>query len=163
MAKSKFTVLPPNIETEVQERAVRNMRLAFRRAIKRNAMPKWAEHPKHKKVFLRIYRKSAIKNHFASSYGRTQGFYHVDHIVPLAGENVCGLMVPWNLHVIPAVINLAKSTIIVEEWHGKMPNDGKRQLRAAQQKNRAESGRYLERRRKREQAKRTNTFDVLFK
>lgn len=170
MAYRKFTSLPSGIEAEVQQRAVRNMRLAFKRAIKRNAMPKWAEMPKHKRAFLQIYRKSAIKNRFASSYGKAGDFFQVDHIVPLAGENVCGLMVPWNLHVIHSVVNNAKSTMIVEEWHNKMPDDGKKQLRAAQEKNRLESEGYLRRKREREQMKAKNrsaqqdpTFDVLFR
>lgn len=34
--------------------------------------------------------------------------HDVDHVVPLKGENICGLHVPWNLAIVPASLNRSK-------------------------------------------------------
>lgn len=74
---------------------------ATRRARKRNAMPKWLtkEQINEIKSFYTTARKTSAT--FDESF-------HVDHIIPLKGDNVCGLHVPWNLQILPGSVNISK-------------------------------------------------------
>lgn len=67
-----------------------------------NAVPNWLT-PEMKQQIRDIYV------HMRDCRAVTGEEYHVDHIVPLNGENICGLHVPWNLQVLPADVNLSKS------------------------------------------------------
>ena len=73
-------------------------RVARRRALQLRAMPGWAN---------RFFINEAY--HLASLRTRMLGFpWHVDHIVPLISEIVCGLHTHDNLRVISGKENLAK-------------------------------------------------------
>ena len=75
---------------------------AERRAKQLNATPTWltCEHKAHIK---RTYKLAQTMQEITGKK------YHVDHIVPLNNQNICGLHVPWNLQVLQADLNLSKS------------------------------------------------------
>lgn len=66
------------------------------------ATPSWLT-PDQRALIENLYK---FRANVSGVVGRE---YHVDHIVPLQSEIVCGLHVPWNLQVIPAKDNLSKS------------------------------------------------------
>lgn len=73
------------------------------RARKRNACPEWLTKEQHQQI-ADIYARSV-------ELSAGTGIAHeVDHIVPLAGVEICGLHVPWNLQVITAEENRKKGT-----------------------------------------------------
>ena len=65
----------------------------------RLATPAWLDEVQ-KKVIEAIYEMAELRT---LMFGTP---YHVDHIIPLRGKNVCGLHVPWNLETVPAKENL---------------------------------------------------------
>jgi hypothetical protein len=75
---------------------------AKRTNMKRDATPTW----------LTKDQLDEIENFYWLSNDLTKvsgEVYHVDHIVPIQGKTVCGLHVPWNLQILPADLNIAKS------------------------------------------------------
>ena len=74
---------------------------AKRRAVQKSATPSW----------LTAIHKAQIQEMYEIALARdvqTGVKHHVDHIVPIMGENVSGMHVPWNLRVITAKENLSK-------------------------------------------------------
>ena len=79
-----------------------NVKNNRRRASKLNATPKWSEDDKIKIVYEKAKWLESL----------TGLKYHVDHIIPLKGKNVCGLHVWANLQILEVSVNLKKSNTI---------------------------------------------------
>lgn len=78
---------------------------ARRRVAVLQAIPSWANLEKIKDIYKQ--REELTK--------QTGIVYHVDHIIPLRGRNVCGLHVENNLRVIPGSDNLSKHCKLIDE------------------------------------------------
>ena len=85
-----------------RERSDNVSRVAKRRAKKLQATPEWLSQDQLDQI-------KDIYAHARDCEVVTGDKYHVDHIVPLQGKDVCGLHVPWNLQVLPAEVNQSKS------------------------------------------------------
>lgn len=81
---------------------IENANKAKRRAHKIQATPKWLTKEQFKQILVFYTNAKQLEKD-------TKIKYHVDHIVPLQGKNVCGLHVPWNLQLLTETENLQKS------------------------------------------------------
>lgn len=75
-----------------------------RRALKLHAVPAWAN-----LNAIAIYYE--IARLYTELYGEQ---YHIDHIIPLQGKNVCGLHVENNLQIITAKENMRKHNKVLD-------------------------------------------------
>jgi hypothetical protein len=92
------------LQAEYKDRNVDVVRAdtSVRKRRHREATPKWltpAERLQMRDLYVQARKLTEL----------TRERYVVDHIVPLRGEAVCGLHVPWNLRVITQDENLKKS------------------------------------------------------
>lgn len=91
----------------VREWRKRNPERAMHQVLRRTKerpIPKWAN-----RFFMReIYALARLRSKVTGMQ------WHVDHIIPLFGENVCGLHVEHNLRVVPATVNLRKNKYLEE-------------------------------------------------
>lgn len=83
---------------EIHKNEKHHAHSAKRRALKRNSMPLWADADEIKSIYIQA-RQRTLNGESV----------HVDHVIPLAGKNVCGLHVHSNLRIISAKENLKKS------------------------------------------------------
>lgn len=79
---------------------------AKRRSQINKSVPLWYDHDKVKEIYKQCRRISK----------ETGVVHHVDHIVPLRGELVCGLHCDQNLQIITAEENMKKGNQLLEEF-----------------------------------------------
>lgn len=84
-----------------ENKGKKNADTAKRHAAKLQRIPKWLTADEKERTAC-YYQLAAMRT-MESGHD-----WHVDHIVPMRGESVSGLHVPWNLRVIPAQENMSK-------------------------------------------------------
>jgi 5-methylcytosine-specific restriction endonuclease McrA len=108
-AQARDTATVTKYKTEYKQRNpdLYKELVSLRRRRFRQATPKWLS--AEQKLDIRLKYRLAIE------LSRRTGIRHaVDHLIPLQGEEVCGLHVPWNLEVITQDENLKKSNKLVD-------------------------------------------------
>lgn len=84
--------------SDEEYRLYKRVQNAKRRAAKLHRTPDWLTNEEWAQI--------------QGMYEACPSTHHVDHVVPLQGEAVSGLHVPWNLQLLEAHENLSKSNTL---------------------------------------------------
>jgi dsDNA-specific endonuclease/ATPase MutS2 len=106
-AKNPETIRVACAKSKKKHRAYHTYLESQRQQRIKQATPTWLT-DSDKEWMVNIYKQS---QHLKSQHGVVTA---VDHIVPIRGENVCGLNVPWNLRVTTQKYNSAKCNNLEE-------------------------------------------------
>jgi len=102
--KRKYKAKNPEMDNiyKQENKGSINFMNAKRRANTKNRTPVWLTEFDRLKMKC-YYQVAAMRSRESGQK------WHIDHIIPLQGENVCGLHVPNNLQIIPAIENMRKN------------------------------------------------------
>jgi len=95
-------------------KASRNFHSTQYRAAKLQRMPSWLTNAQLTEIgaFYALAQELQILNNAP---------FEVDHIIPLQGENVSGLHVPWNLQILPQDLNRSKGNRLHSKFTSVKP------------------------------------------
>lgn len=96
--KERYKANYKKYRSKESSKSVHNARQTRRRCSKLNATPTWADLEKIKVLYEKAKWLESL----------TGLKYHVDHVIPLQNENVCGLHCWHNLQIIERSCNLSK-------------------------------------------------------
>lgn len=88
-----------NVQYKRNHRGAVNENHSIRKAHVKRATPSWVDRSEIRQFYIAAANETL----------RTGVSHHVDHIEPIQGFDVSGLHVPWNLQVVTASYNCAKS------------------------------------------------------
>lgn len=91
-------ISPDGSKKRVMTKSYASNKNASRRAAKLQATPSWASEA----LILAIYEECQLRSE------ETGIVHHVDHVVPLISDIVCGLHCEDNMQILPASVNLSK-------------------------------------------------------